>query len=169
MQHRHRQGRDGGDDPGAVRQQPRAAGGRDSQLRHYQAGGAGAGGLAAVLAGARGGDGGSDYWKGPFCRLEAGGFDCVLADARQVWHLPGRPKHDPGDPKWLVVCFERGAVTPCFVATGEFRVIWLHTLCRRDLTEERAWEKDTAMVNSSASRQAGRRARDFDPIECFRE
>ncbi len=34
----------------------RAAG--DPQLRHHQAGGAGAGGLAALLAGARGGDGG---------------------------------------------------------------------------------------------------------------
>ena len=76
-----------------------------------------------------------DYWKGPFYRLEAEGFDCVLADARQVKHLPGRPKHDPGDSKWLAVCFERGAVAPCFVATGEFRVIRLHTRYRRDLTE----------------------------------
>ncbi len=34
----------------------------------------------------------SDYWKGPFCRLEAEGFECVLADAKQVKNLPGRPK-----------------------------------------------------------------------------
>ena len=34
----------------------------------------------------------SDYWKGPFYRLEAEGFECVLADARQVKNLPGRPK-----------------------------------------------------------------------------
>jgi transposase len=85
-----------------------------------------------------------DYWKGPFYRLEAEGFECVLADARQVKHLPGRPKHDPGDSKWLAVCFERGAVTPCFVATGEFRVIRLHTRYRRDLTEERTREKQRA-------------------------
>ena len=32
-----------------------------------------------------------DYWKGPFYRLEAEGFDCVLADAKQVKNLPGRP------------------------------------------------------------------------------
>jgi transposase len=51
-----------------------------------------------VLAGARGGDGGDDdYWKGPFYRLEAVGFECVLADAKQVRHLPGRPKRDPAD------------------------------------------------------------------------
>jgi transposase len=85
-----------------------------------------------------------DYWKGPFYRLEAEGFDCVLADARQVKHLPGRPKHDPGDSRWLAACFERGAVTPCFVATPEFRVIRLHTRYRRDLTGERSREKQRA-------------------------
>ena len=38
-----------------------------------------------------------DYWKGPFYRLEAEGFECVLADAKQVKNLPGRPKRDPSD------------------------------------------------------------------------
>jgi transposase len=85
-----------------------------------------------------------DYWKGPFYRLEAEGLDCVLADARQVRHLPGRPKHDPGDSRWLAACFERGAVTSCFVATPEFRVIRLHTRYRRDLTAERTREKQRA-------------------------
>ena len=85
-----------------------------------------------------------DYWKGPFYRLEAEGFDCVLADARQVKHLPGRPKHDPGDSRWLAACFERGAVTSCFVATPEFRLIREHTRYRRDLTAERTREKQRA-------------------------
>jgi transposase len=85
-----------------------------------------------------------DYWKGPFYRLEAEGFECVLADAKQVRHLPGRPKHDPGDSRWLAACFERGAVTSCFVATPEFRVIRLHTRYRRDLTAERTREKQRA-------------------------
>jgi transposase len=83
----------------------------------------------------------SDYWKGPFYRLEAEGFECVLADARQVKNLPGRPKRDPSDSRWLAACFERGAVTACFVATPEFRVIRLHTRYRRDLIEERTREK----------------------------
>jgi transposase len=86
----------------------------------------------------------SDYWKGPFYRLEAEGFECVLADARQVKNLPGRPKRDPADSKWLAACFERGAVTACFVATPEFRIIRLHTRYRRDLTEERTREKQRA-------------------------
>ena len=82
-----------------------------------------------------------DYWKGPFYRLEAQGFDCVLADAKQVRHLPGRPKNDKCDARWLAACFERGSVTACFVATAEFRLIRLHTRYRRELTEERTREK----------------------------
>jgi transposase len=85
-----------------------------------------------------------DYWKGPFYRLEAEGFDCVLADARQVRHLPGRPKRDPADSRWLAACFERGAITSCFVATPEFRVIRLHTRYRRDLTADRTRDKQRA-------------------------
>jgi transposase len=85
-----------------------------------------------------------DYWKGPFYRLEAEGFECVLADAKQVKNLPGRPKRDPSDSRWLAACFERGTVTSCFVATPEFRIIRLHTRYRRDLTEERTREKQRA-------------------------
>jgi transposase len=45
-----------------------------------------------------------NYWKGPFCRLEAEGFDCVLAGAKQARNLPGRPKRDPADSRWLAAC-----------------------------------------------------------------
>lgn len=83
-----------------------------------------------------------DYWKPVFYRLEAEGLDCVLADAKQVRNLPGRPKRDPSDSRWLAQCFERGAVTACFVATPEFRLIREHTRYRRDLTEERTREKN---------------------------
>jgi len=86
----------------------------------------------------------SDYWKGPFYRLEAEDFECVLADAKQVRHLPGRPKRDPADSRWLAACFERGSVSSCFVATPEFRVIRLHTRYRRDLIAERTRDKQRA-------------------------
>ena len=86
----------------------------------------------------------SDYWKPVFFRLEAEGFECVLADARQVKNLPGRPKRDTTDSQWLACCFERGSVFPCFVATPEFRIIRLHTRRRRDLTGERTREKQRA-------------------------
>jgi len=84
----------------------------------------------------------SEYWKAVFYRLEAEGFECVLADARQVKNLPGRPKRDPSDSRWLAACFERGAVRSCFVPDPEFRVIRLHTRYRRDLTNERTREKN---------------------------
>jgi transposase len=86
----------------------------------------------------------SDYWKPVFFRLEAEGLECVLADARQVKNLPGRPKRDTTDSQWLACCFERGSVFPCFVATPEFRIIRLHTRRRRDLTDERTREKQRA-------------------------
>jgi transposase len=86
----------------------------------------------------------SDYWRPVFYRLEAEGFECVLADPKQVRKLPGRPKRDPSDSRWLAACFERGAVASCFVPTPEFRVIRLHTRYRRDLIDERTREKQRA-------------------------
>ena len=68
----------------------------------------------------------------------------MLADAKQVKNLPGRPRRDPSDSRWLAACFERGAVTPCLVAAGEFRIIGLHTRYRRELAEERTREKQRA-------------------------
>jgi hypothetical protein len=44
----------------------------------------------------------SDYWKPPFYVLEAAGFEQVwLVNARDVKHLPGRPKTDKLDAVWL--------------------------------------------------------------------
>jgi transposase len=85
-----------------------------------------------------------DYWKPVFYRLEAEGFECVLADAKQIKNLPGRPKRDASDSAWIAVCFERGSITPCFVATPEFRLIREHTRYRRDLTAERVRDKQRA-------------------------
>jgi transposase len=34
----------------------------------------------------------SDCWKGPFYLLEARGFEVWLVNAREVKHLPGRPR-----------------------------------------------------------------------------
>jgi len=66
----------------------------------------------------------------------------VLADARQIKNLPGRPKRDSSDSAWIAVCFERGSITSCFVPTGEFRLIRLHTRYRRDLTGDRTRDKN---------------------------
>jgi transposase len=98
-----------------------------------------------------------DYWKPVFYRLEAAGLECVLADARQVKNLPGRPKRDASDSRWLAQNFERGAVRSCFVATPEFRVIRLHARYRRDLIEERTREKQRVekLLESSGIKLSG--------------
>jgi hypothetical protein len=79
----------------------------------------------------------------------SGAFSSRAADAC----LPGqagprppaeRPERDPSDSRWLAACFERGAVTGCFVATPEFRLIREHTRYRSDLTGDRTWEKQRA-------------------------
>jgi transposase len=36
----------------------------------------------------------SDYWKPVFYLLEAAGFETWLVNAKDVRHLPGRPKTD---------------------------------------------------------------------------
>ncbi len=86
----------------------------------------------------------SDYWKAPFFRLEAEGFDCGLFDAKQVKALPGRPKTDRADCIWLAKVAERGMVAGCFVPPEEIRQLRTLTRYRRHLTEERSREKQRA-------------------------
>ena len=43
----------------------------------------------------------SDYWRPPFYLLEAAGFEVWLVNAKDVKHLPGRPKTDRIDAVWL--------------------------------------------------------------------
>src|SRR5512132_3253365 len=57
----------------------------------------------------------SDYWKGVFYLLEAHGFETWLVNARDVKHLPGRPKTDTLDAVWLCKVAERGMLRPSFV------------------------------------------------------
>src|SRR6266545_2453340 len=49
----------------------------------------------------------SAYWKSPFYLLEAAGFEVWLVNARDVKHLPGRPKTDRLDAVWLCKVAER--------------------------------------------------------------
>jgi transposase len=57
----------------------------------------------------------SDSWKAPFYLLEAQGFEVWLVNARDVKHLPGRPKTDKLDAVWLAKLAERGMLGPSFV------------------------------------------------------
>jgi transposase len=72
----------------------------------------------------------SDYWKSPFYLLEAAGFETWLVNAKDVRHLPGRPKTDKLDSVWLCKVGERQMLRPSFVPPPEIRVL-------RDLTRYR--------------------------------
>jgi transposase len=72
----------------------------------------------------------SDYWKPVFYLLEAYGFDTWLVNARDVKHLPGRPKTDKLDAVWLCKVAERQMIRPSFVPPPPIRML-------RDLTRYR--------------------------------
>jgi transposase len=85
----------------------------------------------------------SDYWKPPFYLLEAAGFEQVwLVNARDVKHLPGRPKTDKLDAVWLCKVAERGMLRPSFVPPEPIRLLRDLTRYRVDLVGERGREKN---------------------------
>jgi transposase len=85
----------------------------------------------------------SEYWKPPFYLLEAAGFDQVgLVNARDVKHLPGRPKTDTLDAVWLCKVAERGMLRPSFVPPAPIRQLRDLTRYRVDLVGERNREKN---------------------------
>jgi transposase len=57
----------------------------------------------------------SDYWKPVFYLLEAQGLETWLVNAKDVKHLPGRPKTDKLDAVWLCKVAERQMLRPSFV------------------------------------------------------
>ncbi len=60
----------------------------------------------------------SDYWKPVLYLLEAHGLDPWLVNARDVKHLPGRPKTDKLDAIWLCKVAERQMLRASFVPPG---------------------------------------------------
>lgn len=58
----------------------------------------------------------SDYWKPVFYVLESSGFETWLVNAKDVKHLPGRPKTDRLDAVWLCKVAERQMLRPSSVS-----------------------------------------------------
>jgi transposase len=83
----------------------------------------------------------SDYWKPVFYVLEAAGFDTWLVNAKDVKHLPGRPKTDRLDAVWLCKVAERQMIRASFVPPPPIRRLRDLTRYRRDLVETRTAEK----------------------------
>ena len=84
----------------------------------------------------------SDYWKPVFYLLEAQGFETWLVNARDVKHLPGRPKTDRLDAVWLAKVAEGQMLRPSFVPPPEIRRLRDLTRYRSDLVAVRTAEKN---------------------------
>jgi transposase len=84
----------------------------------------------------------SDYWKPVFYLLEAHGLEPWLVNARDVKHLPGRPKTDVLDAVWLCKVAERQMLRPSFVPPRPIRVLRDLTRYRIDLVGARTAEKN---------------------------
>jgi transposase len=83
----------------------------------------------------------SEYWKPPYYLLEAHGFETWLVNARDVKHLPGRPKTDKLDAVWLCKVAERQMIRPSFVPPPQIRRLRDVSRYRCDLVEARTAEK----------------------------
>jgi transposase len=83
----------------------------------------------------------SDYWKPVFYLLEAHGFEVWLVNARDVKHLPGRPKTDRLDAVWLCKVAERQMLRPSFVPPPVIRRLRDVARYRADLVGVRTAEK----------------------------
>ena len=84
----------------------------------------------------------SDYWKPAFYLLEAHGFQTWLVNARDVKHLPGRPKTDRLDAVWLCKVAERQMMRPSFVPPIPIRRLRDLTRYRVALVSDRTGEKN---------------------------
>jgi transposase len=84
----------------------------------------------------------SDYWKPIYYLLEAHGFDTWLVNAKDVKHLPGRPKTDRLDAVWLCKVAERQMIRPSFVPPPQIRRLRDLTRYRIDLVGVRGAEKN---------------------------
>jgi len=84
----------------------------------------------------------SDYWKPVFYLLEAAGFETWLVNAKDVKHLPGRPKTDTLDAVWLCKVAERQMLRASFVPPEPIRRLRDLTRYRIDLVGERNREKN---------------------------
>ena len=84
----------------------------------------------------------SDYWRPVFYLFQAHGLDPWLVNAKDVKHLPGRPKTDVLDAVWLCKVAERQMLRPSFVPPADIRRLRDLTRYRIDLVGARTAEKN---------------------------
>ena len=107
----------------------------------------------------------SDYWKPPFYLLE-NTFQTWLVNAKDVKHLPGRPKTDRLDAVWLCKIAERQMLRPSFVPPAPFRALRDLTRYRVDLIAARTAEKQRVekLLERTLTHACGRSAQSCDDV-----
>jgi transposase len=98
----------------------------------------------------------SDYWKPTFYLLEADDRDVWLVNAKDVKHLPDRPKTDKLDAIWLCNVAKRQMIRPSFVPPPAIRHL-------RDLTRYRIHLINTRIAEKNGWRNCWR-----TPVSSFR-
>ncbi len=85
----------------------------------------------------------SDYWRIWFAVLEEAGLQVQLVNSSQARNLPGRPKTDKEDARWIARLTEMGMLRPSFVPPPEIRALRVHTRLVFDLTADRTrcWQR----------------------------
>ena len=85
----------------------------------------------------------SDYWRIWFAVLEEAGLAVQLVNSSQARNLPGRPKTDKEDARWIARLTEMGLLRPSFVPPPEIRALRVYTRHIFDLTADRTryWQR----------------------------
>ena len=85
----------------------------------------------------------SDYWRVWFVVLEEAGLAVQLVSSSQARNLPGRPKTDKEDARWIARLTEMGMLRSSFVPPPEIRALRVYTRHIWDLTADRTryWQR----------------------------
>ena len=85
----------------------------------------------------------SDYWRVWFAVLEEAGLAVQLVSSSQARNLPGRPKTDKEDARWIARLTEMGMLRSSFVPPPQIRSLRVYTRHIFDLTADRTrcWQR----------------------------
>src|ERR1700757_845672 len=85
----------------------------------------------------------SDYWRVWFAVLEEAGLAVQLVNSSQARNLPGRPKTDKEDARWIARLTEMGMLRSSFVPPPQIRALRVYTRHIWDLTADRTryWQR----------------------------
>jgi transposase len=85
----------------------------------------------------------SDYWRVWLVVLEAAGLAVQLVNSAQAKNLPGRPKNDEQDARWIARLTEMGLLRGSFVPPAQIRALRAYTRQLVHLTQDRTryWQR----------------------------